>query len=588
MLEQMRKQSQNGFLLFGLGIIIFVFIFFFGPQSSGFDPSQRRWVGEAAGETFFDKEVLAAYERYLALTGRRDRLSEAEFAAVRRAIITDFGASELLAREARRAGLAVSSDELRCYIVNWHSGYSLKGERICRQFPRHYQETYRNFDFLFYSEDGVLRSSYKSEVRARFAMSVEDYEAGKRDQLLALKYLDLLASGVTVSRAEAESIWRRRNETVDLAYVAFDPATVTGPAVDDESASAWALENEAAIIAAYEADRSAYTSPRQVRLRRIFMNAGTSDEERETARARYETALERAQAGTEAFEALAREFSDLESERENGGDFGWRSVNEMSRQLAERTETMNVGDVAGVTFDTYYNIIQLEEVREESVRPLDEVRDDIARRLLSDAQRENALRELRDHANTLLALASEGIPLEEALAALRERVGENVLPASVEVRTTGAFARERTGDVLQGFGPNGTDFRLPPPPPDRIPGIGTSRTVAREAFLRTEEAPFFAEPVEVEGKLYVIRLQERVVPAEVDETSLATLVSELAIERADAIVGNQQARLRLLLHDRADSLGPVTDRLVAAAIASGELRFNEAMLAFDPADDLAR
>jgi parvulin-like peptidyl-prolyl isomerase len=597
MLEQMRKQSQNGFLLIGLGIIIVVFIFFFGPQSSGFDPSNRRWAGEGAGETIYDTQVIAAYERYLALTQRRERLTDGEFSQRRRQIIADFAARELLAREARRAGLAVSNDELRCYIVNWHPGYTVKGERICRAFPSHYQTTYRNFDFAFYSDNGILVPSYRNEVRARFAMSVDDYEDAKRRELLALKYLDLLASGVSVSREEAIEIFVRRNETVTLEYVAFDPATSPDASPSDEEVEAFAEANEAAIAARWTTAREEYLDPRQVRLRRIFMNRGDTDAERATARERYEAALARAEAGAESFESLAREFSDLDTERESGGDFGWRSANEMSRQIADRTAQMQPGDVAGIEFDTYYNVIRLEEVREERVRPLDDVRSEIARALLIEQRRETSLDTLRAHASVLHErVLNERISIADALDALRAEhtaIDEDGAPvpspfASFSAQTTSPIAREPQGDVLEGFGPNGTDFRMPPPPPDRIPGIGTSRSLARAIFELNEEAPTINRLVELDGKLFIVRLAEAVTYPTIPEDELAALRLELAAERAEAVTGHQLARNRLLLHFPGPSMGPVVDSLIERGIARGEIRFNESLLAFDPVDDLVR
>lgn len=591
-----------------MGVIIVVFIFFFGPQSSGFNPGNRRWAAEVAGETIYDTQLLAAWERLTARTGRRARPSDAEFAELRRGIAENYGAIYLLAQRAKELGLGVTDNELKCYLVNWHRGYRVDGERICEQFPSNYAEIYVNADFAFYSNpDGTLATGFPNEVRGRFAQSVLDYEAYKRNELLALRYLDTLAAGVSVHPDEVRAVWLRRNDTVDLEYISLSGDT--NEPLTDEEVAAYATNNADAVAAAYNADTERFAVSRQVGISRIYIRRPADGEPGATeARAKYDAALQRAQAG-EDFPALVTEFSELATERDSGGDMGLRTRETVTTQLYDATEGLTVGGVAGVEMDTYFAVVRLNEEIPAGIRSLDDVRLELARELITTERRSTAVDRLRTRGERILALASADVDLTaaaaaealEATAQLPAPAAPTPAPDAVEgsgdadaaevaapvvspltVQTTGPFAIEQPGQVLEGL-----SFQLPPPPPDRIQGIGTSRALVRQAFALTPDAPVIPEFVEVDGTLFIVRLRARTTPEgdAIPQAELDRLADDLAAERANALVGAELARVRLLMH-APQELGPAITHLLDAARAGGALRINERAFAVDPTAEL--
>ena len=194
----MREALQRTWVKWGtgaiFGVIILAFIFFFGPQTQGYAPGSTFWMAKVNGRQIRNTQVDATFERFRRFSNRR-RMSDEEFLVLKRQMTINAALVPLLAERAEEAGLAVSDEEVRCYIVNWHRGYLVGGEPICTRFPESWQTLYRNYDSAFYAEsDGSFSTSYPRDVRSNFAMAVEDYEEHKRQELLVLHYLDLLAT----------------------------------------------------------------------------------------------------------------------------------------------------------------------------------------------------------------------------------------------------------------------------------------------------------------------------------------------------------------------------------------------------------
>lgn len=604
MLEKIRKHSQNMFLWAALGVIVFVFVFFFGPQTQGFSPGSRKWAVRVEGHTIFDAQITA---RFLMTRDRGQRASDIEFAELRRSVARDMALVYVLSDRARAAGLGVTDNELKCYIVNWHRNYRIDGELACREFPDDYAERYRNLDFVQYSdEDGRLSENYRTAVRGAFQMAIDEYEDFKRDELLALRYLDLLASSLPVSPESVASTYERRNESVDLEYVRIDPIVARGPEVSDAEVAAFVATDASTLAEYYNANVQSFSEDRQVRFRSVFVRRpDAAAAEYAAAEAKYNDLLARAQAG-EDFNTLVTENTEAANERDTIGDMGLRPVANLSEQLVSALDGLSVGGIAGAEFTTFWRILKLEEDLPARQRPLEEVQIDIARTLLTERATEDARSSIRSRGERILALVQANNDVSAALALESVEyaaasgaamaapapgdLSGDVLPEApsspFRAESTGLFARERAGELL-GEGANA--FRLPAPPPDQVPGIGTAPEIARVAFQLTSEAPVHPTLVEVDGAFYVVRLKERNAPATpVPDTDARAIELELRNELAETLVARDATRARMFVHSAAASYGPVAQQILDEALATGGIRFNESVFAVDPTAELAR
>jgi peptidyl-prolyl cis-trans isomerase D len=587
MLETLREQRRNKFIYGILGVIIVVFVLFFGPQSSGFLTGSATWAGRVDGREISDANLLSAMERY---TGRqRGRLSDQDFMNRKRTTLQDIALVHLLARRAEGAGLAVSQEEVRCYIVGWHDDYHVDGEPICRRFAPESRVRLTNYDYMFYSEEGIFSKSYTQDVRGAFGQSVGDYEAYKRDELLALHYLDWLAAGIVPSREVVLDVFERRNTKVDLEYVSLDPAQLTGADISDAEAEAWAAGRSAEIEAKYNANPAAYATEAQVKLSRIYLRKPGADDAAglEEARKKYETALKRTRDDKEDFSKVVEELTELDREKESKGDMGFRTADTIAADIFDAVKDKAAGEIVGVEQSFAFNVIRVDESKPAGNRPLPDVRLEIAKELMKAERTASAATTLEARGRRVLELAATQT-LDEAVRAEAsewsasrgggEGSGEAPAGATLKSGTTGAFARE---GKAQSFG----TFRLPAPPADQVQGIGKSRELVRIAFALTKEQPLHPTVIDVEGVPYIVRLKERTEAANPPKAQeLREVEAELRTELIEQILGSPESRLRLLVHDAAGQpeMPPYLQRVLDDAEKDGSFVINEKAFRLDP------
>jgi parvulin-like peptidyl-prolyl isomerase len=595
MLETIRRLTQNPTVLVVFGAIIFVFIFFFGPQTSGIGASGRRWVGKAEGTTVWQSQLNAAYGRLQARSGERRRGGDpAEVARTRRELVDSMLTMLWLARRGEEAGLAVGRNEVRCYIANWNRRYLHEGEAICGDQPEGIDLRFPNPDFGFYADfeqPERIGRDYRADVMANFALSIDEFEWWKGRELLARKYLEVLQQTVVVPRAMVEATWRRRNDSVELEYIRLDPERFAAPAVTDIEIDR-ALESRRDEVAQlWTDDPSAWSQPAQLRLRRIFLRRPAEDDAGYAdAEAAYLALLERARGG-EDFEALAREYSELDSEKSQGGDMGLRSRDTLSAALWDAASALEVGGVDGLQQASNWSIFQVEENLPARTQPLEEVEREVARQLLQRESTGTVAEGLRARGERILALVAEGMDLQAAADAERESLlatlEEGASPPPVlPVNATGTFTRERAPSNLASLGPEYAAIILPADPPDQIPGIGTSRALARLAFELSEERPAPEGLVEVDGIPFVIRLRTRSVATEPDDAALAVLEQDLRREMVTSWIGPEQFLTQIF----AGVPRSTTSALLAAVReqARPTFRIREADFVVDPVNELVR
>jgi len=610
MLEQMRKLTSNTIVLVMFGTIIFVFIFFFGPQTGGYGPQARVWAGKGSGAVIYNTQMVAAFERRGRWNGVPQPASPSETADVQRMLVEDRLFVLWLAERAEQAGLRISQDEVRCYIANWDPRFMFDGERVCADYPEGQNERLRNWEFEFYSDgEGRISENYRVGILSSFAMSTEEYEAWKGRELLARRYLQLLRESMAVPMEAVVATWERRKDTVDLEFIRLDPSLAAVQTVSDEDVTAFEAAESTTIESWYEANATDFDIEAQIRIRRIFITRPTDEgAEADAQRTLYESALARAQAG-EDFEALARELSENAFEAEQGGDMGLRTVDNLASTLVEAAADMEVGSVKGVESSGNWSVIRLEERIEASRRPLDEVRSEIARTILQQRATESSESRMLDRGRAIIALAQAGTSLEDAAAAeaaasapaadvnadlaVTDGSGDTAVapaaPSALTVQTTGPFGREQEPVDLRSYGidvPAG--FTSPAPPPDNVPGVGSSRELAELAFSLTSESPVLAEPIEIEGTWFVVRLRERAtLPAEPPAAELSPIADSMRAALADAIFDSAGTDSRLFKGLAFGDLPPAIAELYDAARADGALLVNDDLFIVDVVEDLA-
>jgi len=108
-------------------------------------------------------------------------------------------------------------------------------------------------------------------------------------------------------------------------------------------------------------------------------------EQEEKVKEKALSVLEKARGGQD-FSELAKEYSEDISTKDQGGDLGYFSKGRMIEPIEEAAFNMEKGQISDLVKTTYgYLIIKVEDIKEESIKDLEEVRDQISDILISNA-----------------------------------------------------------------------------------------------------------------------------------------------------------------------------------------------------------
>jgi peptidyl-prolyl cis-trans isomerase D len=143
--------------------------------------------------------------------------------------------------------------------------------------------------------------------------------------------------------------------------------------------------DEAALRALYDEESGRFTTEEERHARHILvMFTGTDEESIRQAASRAEEIVKRLDAG-EAFDVLAKEVSEDPGSASSGGDLGFFGRGIMAAEFEDAVFDMQAGERSQPVRSSYgLHIIELLDIKPETVQPFEEVRASLAEQLLSD------------------------------------------------------------------------------------------------------------------------------------------------------------------------------------------------------------
>jgi peptidyl-prolyl cis-trans isomerase D len=282
------------------------------------------------------------------------------------------------------------------------------------------QVTTREIEQHVLAEPGFRTKEGKFERAAFEAYTQHEYGSQRafmaeyRLRLLASKLYSVLQQQPEVSEGEAREAARRDLEQAQIAFALpgagkGDPPEITADAI----AAAIASRGEE-IAKIYQEKGDEFNRPERVRARHILRTVAPNAPAEEVERAHQEiqAAAERIAKG-EAFEAVAAELSQDPGSKNRGGDLGFFARGQMLKEFEDAAFALTPGQISEPVKTSFgFHLIRLEERQEALVRPLESVRDEIARELLM----REALRERSHKRAEELAEAVRGGQTLEAAA----------------------------------------------------------------------------------------------------------------------------------------------------------------------------
>jgi peptidyl-prolyl cis-trans isomerase D len=426
MLDTMRANRRNILTALLFGIIIFVFVVSFGPGSQGCQGAQSggggsHEVASVNGKSIsaadFEQQYAQMFRMYQQQAGEAFTQELADQLGLRQNAVEQLVVRELILQEAQRHGLLVTDEEL---------------ERSIKDSPSF--QSGGHFDHEYYTR--ATTSAYGSPGR---------FEARMREDLLVQKMATLVRQGAKVAPDEIKRAWMAESDRVNLEVVRFPieaAAAETKPT--DAEVQAYAAANAQKVEAAYKANPAAFQKEKRVRARHILVKADSNGQDA-AAQQKAQQILERARKG-EDFAKLARETSQDERSREQGGDLGEFGRGVMAKPFEDAAFALKAGEVGGPVRTQFgYHVIKVEGVEESGGGSLDEARPAVARKLLSD-ERATAL--AKKKAEAALAALKAGRSFADVFPAPGAKSTPVTLGGKVlQPAETGLFSPVASGSV---------------------------------------------------------------------------------------------------------------------------------------------
>ncbi|HXE81602.1 MAG TPA: peptidyl-prolyl cis-trans isomerase [Vicinamibacterales bacterium] len=388
MLDRMRRRI--GWLKWILALVILAFIVFYVPdflrQTDAAGPGEV--IARVGDQSITVGEFRRAYQAQLAAYQRAYGGSMSEQLlrqmGIDQQILQQMVDERAAVHEARRLGLTVTDAELASRI------YAMPAFQRDGRFAG--QQVYEQ----------VLRS-------ARPPLTPAQFEESLRRALLVEKLRSALTDWITVSDAEVDQEYRRRNEKVKLELVMLSADSLRDKvALDEKELAAYFEKNKekyripeqrkikyllvdvdaiksrivvptADAERAYRQNIDQYTTPEQVRASHILLK--TEGKDAAAVRTQAESLLKQARAGAD-FAALARKHSEDEGSAQQGGDLDYFGRGRMVKEFEDAAFELEPGQISDIVETQFgLHIIKVVDKKPAVVTPFEDVKAQIAEQL---------------------------------------------------------------------------------------------------------------------------------------------------------------------------------------------------------------
>lgn len=387
---------------------------------------------------------------------------------------------------------------------------------------------------------------FKRNFLPQFAVTEPKYLEYQRQELLARTVRDLVAASVTVSEAELQAEYEKRQNKLSLRYVRFEQLRFADLVDADEAEIGKYQEaHKDELVKQFEAQGSRFNKlPKQLRLR--FMQVKKPGKPAEDAdkptRAAYDAALKAARAkidgaarklaAGEDFRKVARETSEDPDSAPRGGDRGW-----VSAETGSGLDPVIDDTAKGLAVGTSSKVVESDEafyiVRVDGAREGDVTQEEALRELAEEAvMRERGKELAKQAAAEALQALKDGKKLTDLFKSpdamgqdkpgidalgLADEAGTGAPPTASgttpELRVTGLFTKERP-----------------------IPGLGQNPDLTNAAWAADPKAEFIDQVFETPDGfvLAAVERKETATPEGLAEARVA-LYRELATMKAGKV-----------------------------------------------------
>jgi len=405
MLSYMREKAGSWIIKVLFGIIVIVFVFFYGFSSLR-KPDKDAAIAKVGNHKITMSQYQTAYkntmEMYRSLYKNQFNEEMMEKLGLKQKVLEDLIGREMLLQEAERRGIHVTEDEIKNAIVS---------------MP------------VFQQEGSFSEAMYKRALNY-YGLTATEFEKDKERELMLRALENIVTRSAKVSDQELRDMYKMQQEKVKIGYICFEPdkikETYSIPDADiksyydrqreqfrePEKAKAKYITFDPAsfektvevtakeIEEYYETESDQYFEPKKVKARHILLKSENKEKDAEVLK-QAEALVAQASKGDD-FEKLAKKNSDDKATADKGGDLGYFKKGDMTKPFEEAAFAMKPGDISKPVKSQFgWHIIKVEDVKEARTKPLDEVKESIEAELRKEKAQQVVEKEAKRAFNRL-------------------------------------------------------------------------------------------------------------------------------------------------------------------------------------------
>lgn len=463
MLDFLRKKKRSWIITILLGLIIVVFIAFYGGSQQPTGVTSH--VAEVNGESISQREFIVHYQR--AVERYREMFKGSltpellKNLNIKQSLLEEMIEARLVLQEARRLGLSATDEELMnaiAQVPEFHVNGRFNKERYIqllranRLTPAQFEEDQRK-QLTIQRLLGVLADAAhvtEAEVRERYRFEQEKINL----QFIRFSVRDNL-SDVKITDEDVQKFYDRNKESlkeplkVQVEYIPYSFEQFSGPVqLTDKEVEDYYNSNRA----------TKFTTPKQAKVRYVMvrLDAGADAKQKEAAQVRANRIVAEARGGKSFAELAKKESQDPSAEK--GGEIGWLNQGQLPEALDKQIFALAKGEISEpIETPVGFHIVKVEDIKEEKTLSLAEAKPVITRELKLEKGKYEAAkiadrdREKAASGNDLAKLAQEnGLSLKTTRLFSEGEVLPEIGPTQDFYKTALALKAKEVSSVIEG------------------------------------------------------------------------------------------------------------------------------------------
>jgi peptidyl-prolyl cis-trans isomerase D len=387
MLDRMRR--HKGWLKWSLGLVVVAFILLYVPDfigggnpvqgdSYGLGDSIASVNGRAITAGEFRRTYMNQLQAYQNAYGGQMNEQLLKQLGIDQRILQQMIDEEVALAEAERLDIGATDAELRQRILSMPAfleNGKFIGDQRYRQLLRMQRPPMRPDEF----EQQLRRSIVIQKLRSAITdwVQITDAEVGEefrqRNEKVKLELVaftaDQFRQGVTATDAEVAAYFEKNKEQ----FRTGPKRKVKYLLIDMQALRNRVTVPETEVRRYYDQNVQQFSTPEQVKASHVLIKTAEGQDE-VAGRKKAEEVLAKAKSGAD-FAALAKQYSQDESNSANGGDLGFFGRGAMVKEFEDVAFSLEPGQISDIVKTQFgYHVIKVSEKKAGETRPFEQAR----------------------------------------------------------------------------------------------------------------------------------------------------------------------------------------------------------------------